>query len=176
MDPFIEFIRNNLMLSGLFVAVLVAWLAWEVARLGRKWKELGTLEAVRLINREEPLIVDVSNSSEFASGHINGAVHMPPSRIEAGNQQLLKQKNRPVLVYCQRGQISPQMANRLVKLGFEQVFALSGGLAQWTSDNQPVSRNKDKSSKKDKLSKKDKSSKKIKSHKTEDAPADKDSG
>lgn len=170
MDQFIEFIRNNLMLSGLFLAVLVGWLAWELARLGRKWKELGTLEAVRLINREEPLILDVSNSTEFASGHINGAVHMPPSRIEAGNQQLLKQKDRPVLVYCQRGQISPQMANRLVKLGFEQVFALTGGLTQWTSDNQPISRHKDKSSKKDR------SSKKPKAHKKQEAQADKDSG
>ena len=169
MDQFIEFIRDNLLLSGLFVAVLVAWLAWEVARLGRKWQELGTLGAVRLINREDPLILDVSNSSEFASGHINGAVHMPPSRIEAGNQQLLKQKDRPVLVYCQRGQISPQMANRLVKLGFEQVFALAGGLMQWTSDNQPISRHKDKTSKKDR------SSKKTKPQKKQDAQADKDS-
>ncbi len=146
MDRFLEFIGNNLLLAGLFVAVLVAWLAWEVARLGRKWKEIGTLEAVRLINREDPLIIDVSNSADFAKAHINGAVHMPPSRIEAGNQQLLKQKERPLLLYCQRGQIAPQMANRLVKLGFAQVYMLSGGLTQWASDNQPVSRHKDKSS------------------------------
>lgn len=154
MDRFLEFIGDNLFLSGLFAAVLVAWLAWEVARLGRKWKEVGTLEAVRLINREDPLILDVSNSTDFAKGHINGAVHMPPSRIEAGNQQLLKQKERPVLLYCQRGQVSPQMANRLVKLGFTQVFMLSGGLTQWISDNQPVSRHKDKGSRKGKARKK----------------------
>jgi rhodanese-related sulfurtransferase len=154
MDQLIEFIGNNLLLSGLFVAILVAWLAWEVARLGRKWKELGTLEAVRLINREDPLVIDVSNSTDFAKGHINGALHMPPSRIEAGNQQLLRQKERPVLVYCQRGQISPQMASRLVKLGFERVHMLTGGLTQWVSDNQPISRAKDKAGKKDKSRKK----------------------
>lgn len=154
MDQFIEFIGNNLLLSAIFVAILVAWLGWEVARLGRKWKELGTLEAVLLINREDPLIVDVSNSTDFAKGHINGALHMPPSRIEAGNQQLLKQKERPVLVYCQRGQVSPQMANRLVKLGFERIHVLAGGLTQWVSDNQPISRHKDKTGKKDKSRKK----------------------
>jgi rhodanese-related sulfurtransferase len=154
MDRFLEFVGNNLLLSGLFVAIVVAWLAWEVARLGRKWKEIGTLEAVRLINREDPIILDVSNSTDFAKGHINGATHMPPSRIEAGNQQLFKQKERPVLLYCQRGQISPQMANRLVKLGFSQVYMLSGGLTQWVSDNQPVSRHKDQSSRKPKGRKK----------------------
>ncbi len=154
MDRLIEFAADNLLLSGLFVAILVAWLAWEVARLGRKWKEIGTLEAVRLINREDPLILDVSNSTDFAKGHIAGATHMPPSRIEAGNQQLLKQKDKPLLVYCQRGQISPQMANKLVKLGFDQVYMLSGGLTQWISDNQPVSRHKDKPSRKSKGRKK----------------------
>ncbi|MGY6554596.1 MAG: rhodanese-like domain-containing protein [Wenzhouxiangella sp.] len=155
MDRFIEFVGNNLLMSGLFVAILVAWLAWEVARLGRKWKEIGTLEAVRLINREDPIILDVSNSTDFAKAHINGALHMPPSRIEAGNQQLLKQKERPLLVYCQRGQISPQMATRLAKMGFTQVHMLSGGLTQWLSDNQPVARaSKDKAAKKGKQRKK----------------------
>lgn len=154
MERFLEFIGNNLFLSGIFVAILIAWLAWEVVRLGRKWKELGTLETVRLINREDPLILDVSNSTDYAKGHIVGAVHMPPSRLEAGNQQLLKDRERPVLLYCQRGQVSPQMANRLVKLGFTQVYMLSGGLTQWLSDNQPISRHKDKSSKKGKQRKK----------------------
>lgn len=155
MDRFLEFVGNNLLMSGLFVAILVAWLAWEVARLGRKWKEIGTLEAVRLINREDPLILDVSNSTDFAKAHINGALHMPPSRIEAGNQQLLKQKERPLLVYCQRGQIAPQMATRLAKMGFTQVYMLSGGLTQWLSDNQPIARNsKDKTTKKSKPRKK----------------------
>lgn len=154
MERLVEFIGNNLLLSGLFVAILVAWLAWEVARLGRKWKEISTLEAVRLINREDPLILDVSNSTDFAKSHINGALHMPPSRIEAGNQQLLKNKERPLLLYCQRGQIAPQMATRLTKLGFTQVYMLSGGLTQWVSDNQPVSRQKDKASRKSKGRKK----------------------
>lgn len=154
MDRLVEFAGNNLLLSGLFVAILVAWVAWEVARLGRKWKEIGTLEAVRLINREDPIVLDVSNSTDYAKAHINGAIHMPPSRIEAGNQQLLKQKERPLLVYCQRGQIAPQMANRLAKMGFEQVYMLSGGLTQWVSDNQPVSRQKDKTSRKSKGRKK----------------------
>ncbi len=160
MERLVEFIGNNLLLSGLFVAILVAWLAWEVARLGRKWKEISTLEAVRLINREDPLILDVSNSTDFAKAHINGALHMPPSRIEAGNQQLLKNKERPLLLYCQRGQIAPQMATRLTKLGFTQVYMLSGGLTQWLSDNQPVARHsKDKAAKKGKPRKKKTASK-----------------
>lgn len=148
MEQLLEFLLDNLLLSGLFVAVLVAWLSWEVARATRKWQELDTLATVQFINRADPLILDVSNSTDYAKGHIQGALHMPPSRIEAGNQRLLKEKDRPVLVYCRSAQVSPQMANRLVKMGFAEVKMLSGGLAQWEADKQPIGRDKAGSKKK----------------------------
>lgn len=150
MDQLSEFIGNNLLLSGLFAVVLAAWLTWEVARLGRKWKEVDVMGAVMLINREDPLILDVSNSTDYAKGHLAGALHMPPSRIEAGNTNLVKHKEGPVLVYCQSGQMSQQMATRLVKLGFTQVYMLTGGLAQWKSENQPVTKDKSPARKKPK--------------------------
>lgn len=146
MEQILEFIGNHPILTGLFAVVLAAWIAWELARLARKWREIGTREAVRLINRDDALVLDVSNSADHAAGHIIGAMHMPPSRIEAGDQKLLKHKDDPVLVYCKNGQVSPQMANKLVKLGFSNVHVLSGGLTQWISDQQPVSRHKAKSS------------------------------
>ncbi len=150
MESFIEFLQNNLLLSGLFIAVLVAWIVWEVARLGRKWQELDTLATVQFINKEDPLIIDVSNSTDYAKGHIAGAIHLPPTRLESSNQRLLKEVERPVLVYCRSGQVSPQMANRLIKLGFANVKMLAGGLVQWESDKQPISREKGAPSKKEK--------------------------
>ncbi len=150
MNQWFEFLADNLLLSGLFVVVLVAWIAWEVSRLTRKWQEVDTLGAVRFINQQDPLIVDVSNSTDFQKSHIAGAVHLPPSKLTSGSQALTKELNRPVLVYCRSGQVSAQMANKLVKLGFEDVKMLSGGLAQWESDKQPVSQGKSKPKKADK--------------------------
>lgn len=166
MERILEFIGNHPILSGAFAVIVLAWIIYEVSRIARKWNEIGTLDAVRLINREDPVILDVSNSTDYAKGHIHGARHMPPSSIEAGNQQLLKLTDRPVLVYCRNGQVSPQMATRLTGLGFEQVYLLSGGLAQWITDQQPVSRKNDsksggKGKKKDKAPKKDKSAEKA---------------
>ncbi len=142
MQQVFEFIANHPVLSGAFGIVLIAWLVYEVGRLMRKWREVDTLEAVRLINRDETVVIDASNSTDFSKGHIIGAIHMPPTRIEAGNQQLLKWREKPVLLYCKNGQASPQLANRLVGLGFTDVHVLAGGLAQWVSDQQPVSRQK----------------------------------
>jgi len=142
MEQLLTFIANHPILVGAFAVVMAALIATEFARLTRRWNELDTTQAILLINRRDPLILDVSNSTDYANGHILNAEHMPPSRIESGNSQLLKKSDRPVLVYCKNGQVSPQMATRLVKLGFEDVNLLRGGLAQWISDQQPVSRGK----------------------------------
>lgn len=155
MEQLLTFISDNPILVGAFVVVLVVLIATEFARLRRNWSELDTGQAILLINRREPVILDVSNSTDFAAGHILNALHLPPSRIESGNSELLKQRERPVLVVCKNGQVSPQMAGRLVKLGFSDVNVLRGGLAQWTADNQPVTRGKP-AGKKNRKAKRDK--------------------
>lgn len=142
MQQLIEFIGNHPLLTGALGLAIAALIGYEVSRLFRIWHELGTLEAVRLINREDPLVLDVSNSTDYAKAHIHGALHMPPSRIEAGDQELLKHRERPVLVYCRNNHVAPQMASRLVKLGFTNVNVLAGGLTQWLGDQQPVTRHK----------------------------------
>jgi len=142
MEQVLTFIAEHPILVGAFGVVLVALIATESARLTRGWREIDTGQAILLINRRDPLILDVSNSADYAKGHILNAEHMPPSRIEAGNARLLKARERPVLVYCKNGQVSPQMATRLCKLGFTDVSVLRGGLAQWSADQQPVTRGK----------------------------------
>lgn len=151
MEQVLTFIGNHPVLTGAFAVVLAFLIASELGRMARRWKEVDTHQAILLINRQDPLILDVSNSADFANGHILNAENFPPSRIEAGNQSLMKAKDRPVLLYCKTGQVSPQMATRLTRMGFSQVHALKGGLAQWRADNQPVTRGKQrgKRSKKD---------------------------
>ena len=46
------------------------------------------------------------------------------------------------MLYCKNGQVSPQMATRLCKLGFSNVSVLRGGLVQWVADQQPITRGK----------------------------------
>ncbi|NBB93308.1 MAG: rhodanese-like domain-containing protein [Gammaproteobacteria bacterium] len=142
MEQVLEFTGNHPLLTGALGAAIVALIVYEISRLFRKWKELSTLEAVQLLNREDPVVLDASNSTDYAKGHIRGALHMPQSRIESGNQQLLKYRERPVLIYCRNNQTAPQLASRLVKMGFTNVNVLAGGLSQWISDQQPVSRHK----------------------------------
>lgn len=174
MEQFLIFIGSNPILSGAFAVVLAALIATESARWIRKWKELDTQQAILMMNRQDPVILDASNSTDFAKGHILGAMHMPPSKLEAGNKELLKSTERPILVYCKNGQVSPQMATRLTKMGFAEVYVLKGGLLQWMTDKQPVSRGKQTGKKSDKKSDKKKSGdKKIDNKKTDNKKTDK---
>lgn len=147
MEQVLEFAGNHPFLTGGFVFVLVILVYTELTRLTRKFREVDSREAIRLMNREEAVVIDVSGSADYAKGHILGAISMPPSQLEAGNKQLSKFADKPVLIYCKNGQISPQMAAKLSGIGFSNVSILKGGLAQWRADQQPVTRETAKKSK-----------------------------
>ena len=125
-----DFIGNHTMLVMLFFAVLIAWVGSEVSRLFRGYREITPGALTQMINRESPLVVDLSSSQDFEKGHIPGARHVPLSQFDPENKELAKVKDLPVAVYCKNGTTSAQAAARLVKAGFQRVFWLGGGLAR----------------------------------------------
>lgn len=137
-----EFIGNHTLLAMLFFSVLVAFVGSEVSRLFRGYRELTPGALTQLINRDTPLIVDLSSSQDFEKGHIPGARHVPLSQFDPENKDLAKVKTLPVAVYCKSGTTSAQAAARLVKAGFQKVFWLGGGLASWQQADLPLVRGK----------------------------------
>ena len=137
-----EFIGNHTLLAMLFFSVLVAFIGSEVSRLFRGYRELTPGALTQLINRDSPLIVDLSSSQDFEKGHIPGARHVPLSQFDPENKDLAKAKELPVAVYCKNGQTSSTAAARLVKAGFKHVYWLGGGLASWRQADLPVSKRK----------------------------------
>jgi len=140
MEQLIEFITNHPLLSGGFVAV-AAMLVWsEIARRGQGFAVVPPAEAVHMINRKDPVIVDVSAAPDFSRGHIRGAKHIPLSRFTRPDAELEKIAKRPVLVVCKSGNTAMQAAKALTRLGATEVAVLKGGMAQWVADQYPVSK------------------------------------
>jgi rhodanese-related sulfurtransferase len=135
-----EFIGNHTLLAMLFLSVLVAWLGSEAARLFRGYREITPAALTQLINRDSPLVVDLSSTQDFEKGHIPGARHVPLSQFDPENKDLAKVRELPVAVYCKTGTTSAQAAARLVKAGFKRVFWLGGGLASWQQADLPLVR------------------------------------
>ena len=122
-----EFIGNHTLLVMLFVSVLLAWIASEASRLFRGYREVTPGALTQLINRDAPLVVDLSSSQDFEKGHIPGARHVPLSQFDPENKDLAKVRELPVALYCKTGTTSAQAATRLVKAGFKNVFNVLHG-------------------------------------------------
>lgn len=68
------------------------------------------------------ILVDVRERTEFASGHIAGAVNEPLSMIHKTGLP----KNAPVFLYCLRGSRSRKAAGILKKMGYAKVKSIGG--------------------------------------------------
>ena len=75
------------------------------------------------------LVLDVRDAGQFAKGHIPGAVNIEWRRVFAERAKLPKDKT--ILVYCNSGSFSGQVAMALRMAGFENVRILHGGYSEW---------------------------------------------
>ena len=142
LQHFPEYFSHHMMLVMLIVVLVLVLAGNEGARLFRRYREVTPAGLTLLINRESPLIVDLSSIQDFDKGHIPGARHVNMSQFDPENKDLAKAKELPVAVYCKNGQSSSQAAGRLVKAGFKHVYWLGGGLAAWKQADLPTTRGK----------------------------------
>jgi rhodanese-related sulfurtransferase len=123
----------------LFAVALVsgALLVWPTLKSGASTGGVSAAEAVRLINREKAVMLDVSEAAEYAVAHISGARNVPLSRLPNATTELPKNKAIP-LVVCGTG--ASKGVAVLKKMGFENSNTLSGGLPAWREANLPIER------------------------------------
>ena len=140
MAEYIEFARSHPLLVFGFLGVL-GFIIWsELGRLNRKYKQLGVNEAVRLLNNDNVVCIDVREDKELESGVIKGATHIPVSQLSSRMGELQKHKQNPLLIYCRSGSRSAHACNILTKQGFEDVSNLAGGIIAWEAANLPLAK------------------------------------
>jgi rhodanese-related sulfurtransferase len=102
------------------------------------YREVDSQLAARLIADRQPFVLDVRTPSEFASGHIEGAVLIPVQALAQRLGELDEVKERPVFVYCRSGNRSTVAARMLVDAGFDEVINLRRGIVEWEREGLPV--------------------------------------
>lgn len=76
------------------------------------------------------VLVDVRTESEYAAGHIPGAMLLPNEVIAGEAAEKLPDKNAAIVVYCRSGRRSAEAAQKLLDQGYTQVYDL-GGIQSW---------------------------------------------
>lgn len=95
--------------------------------------------ASRLGQADPPLVVDVRTPREFAAGHVDGAINLPLSRIQAGAATL--QRDRQIALICLTGYRSSVAASLLARLGFRNTIDIAGGWTAWQAMKPQEARN-----------------------------------
>lgn len=94
--------------------------------------------AVQLINREKAVVVDVSETEEFAASHIKGARNVPVGQLEQRLPEVVKNKALPVILVCPNGARANRALGLAKTLGYDKAVVLGGGLRAWKEANLPV--------------------------------------
>lgn len=135
-----SFVINNWYLF-LALIVIVYLLAAEPAKLKSLGiKLVGVHEALRLMNDKHTTLIDVREDKEYANGHIAHSKHIPLGSLAERSAELVKAKNKPVVLVCRSGNRSKKGAIILAKNGFEQVYSMNGGITAWDKENLPLER------------------------------------
>lgn len=99
--------------------------------------EISPAEAVALVNDKQARLIDVRESWEFATAHIDGSLLMPMGDVPARARQELDPNERLVIL-CHHGQRSLHVAAWLRNEGFEQAQSLRGGIDAWAMQVDPT--------------------------------------
>jgi sulfur-carrier protein adenylyltransferase/sulfurtransferase len=99
----------------------------------RAIREIDVRQAMQLIADQGAAIVDVREQDEVDQGIIPGAIHIPRGYLELRIEDAVRDKTKPVVVYCAGGVRSVFAAKAMQDLGFENALSLAGGFGAWKS-------------------------------------------
>jgi rhodanese-related sulfurtransferase len=91
-------------------------------------------------NRGKPdfVIIDIRTPAEFADGYIEGAIN-----INYNDESFLEQldrldKTKTYVIYCRTGRRSSDALNVMIRLGFKNVYRITGDIVRWKAEGLPT--------------------------------------
>lgn len=89
---------------------------------------------------EQFIVVDVREDSEWANGHLPGAVHLGKGIIERDIEQRVPDTSAKVILYCGGGFRSALAGDNLQKMGYTNVESMDGGWKGWVQAGLPTAK------------------------------------
>lgn len=99
-----------------------------------EYRTLTAQEAkARMDSGDSIVVLDVRTQAEFEENHIEGAVLIPNETIISEPPAELPDKDAEILIYCRSGNRSRQAAEKLIGMGYSNVYDF-GGINSWPYD------------------------------------------
>lgn len=85
-------------------------------------------------------LIDVREDSEWTAGHAAGALHIGRGVLERDIASKVPRKDARLVLYCARGHRSALAADTLNRMGYSNVFSLTGGFDAYKAAGLPLDR------------------------------------
>ncbi|QHI37032.1 putative adenylyltransferase/sulfurtransferase MoeZ [Kordia antarctica] len=98
------------------------------------------ITVAELVKKKNFVLLDSREKVEFETSHIKNAsfVGYDKFKLKKIKNLLPKDKNEPIVVYCSLGIRSEDIAEKLQKAGYTNVYNLYGGIFEWKNKDNPV--------------------------------------
>ena len=106
----------------------------------KRIQETNVDEVKRRLDQGEPnfYLVDVREESEWAKGHLPGAMHLGKGVIERDIEKAVPNKEQELILYCGGGFRSALAADNLKKMGYKNAVSMDGGWRGWNEQGLPT--------------------------------------
>lgn len=104
-----------------------------VAAAKQQITEVDVARSKQLIKEGNIVVVDIREESEYAAGHLDGALFIPRGILEFKINSVpeLTDKSKAVLLYCRSGNRSALAAQVMLGMGYKTVLSMAGGYEAW---------------------------------------------
>lgn len=98
-----------------------------------------------LSKKQNTIILDARELEEYKTSHLKNAICVGYDNFKLKKTvKKLEDKEQPIVVYCSLGIRSEDIAEKLKKAGYTNVYNLYGGIFEWKNNNLPVYNSKEK--------------------------------
>ena len=90
-------------------------------------KNLSYQQVIDLLGNHHIILVDVQTKQDYQIAHISRSINIPLEEIAHKINEIIIDKNTPIIVCCQKGIRSLVAADILTQKGYQNVYNLKDG-------------------------------------------------
>lgn len=111
------------------IFIVIGALLMSACTSESSYHKISAEDAKEMMDTQDVIIVDVRTQAENNEGYIENAILIPNESI-SGAPSELPDKDAVILIYCRSGNRSKQAADKLVALGYTNIYDF-GGIMDW---------------------------------------------
>lgn len=101
-------------------------------------KDISSEDMVKIITKNDLIILDVRTPGETAEGKIPNAIEIDFNGGDFEKKIEKLDKDKPVYIYCAAGGRSKKAQSIMQEKGFKETYNLLGGFGEWKSKGLPI--------------------------------------